>query len=84
MSLLDLVGRSWTVFDPENKEHRRYYYQFVQTGTWGVCPFRFAVPDDHGDLVTMIQRSLVGYYMKKEFGTDLVVEKPHDKVRQKR
>jgi hypothetical protein len=25
------------------------------------------VPEDHGDLVTMIQRSLVKYYVEKEF-----------------
>jgi len=25
------------------------------------------VPEDHGDLVTMIQRSLIKYYTEKEF-----------------
>jgi hypothetical protein len=67
MSLLALNSRPWTVFDPANKNHRRWYWEFVQSGTWGRCPHRFIVPDDQGDLITMIQRSLVKHYVNKEF-----------------
>lgn len=67
MSLLNFVGRPWTVFDPGKKEHRRWYYEFVEHGTWGRCPYRFIVPDDHGDLITMCQRALVKYYVNSEF-----------------
>ena len=67
MSLLELSGRPFTVFDPENDEHREFYYEFVKHGTWGRCPYRFVVPEDHGNLVTMIQRSLVKYYVEQEF-----------------
>ena len=67
MSVLELSGRPFVVFDPGNKEHRRFYHAFVKTGTWGKCPWRFVVPEDHGDLVTMIQRSLVKYYVETEF-----------------
>ena len=67
MSVLELSGRPFTVFDPENDEHREYYYEFVKEGTWGRCPYRFVVPEDHGNLVTMIQRSLVKYYVEQEF-----------------
>jgi hypothetical protein len=28
---------------------------------------RFIVPDDHGDLITMIQRSLIKHYVEQEF-----------------
>ena len=70
MSRLELFGRPWTIFDPANKDHRRYYHQFVQTHSWGECPVRFVVPEDHGDLVTMIQRNLIQYYVDKEFGTE--------------
>lgn len=69
MSVLELSGRPFVVFDPENDEHRGYYYQFVKQGTWGRCPYRFVVPEDHGNLVTMIQRSLVKYYVEQEFET---------------
>lgn len=81
MSVLELSGRPFTVFDPANKDHRQYYHTFVNTGTWGRCPFRFVVPEDHGDLITMIQRSLVKFYTESEFKT--VAKKPRKKVVQK-
>ena len=81
MSRLDLFGRPWTVFDPENKDHRRWYNEFVKTTSWGHCPVRFVVPEDHGDLVTMIQRSLVAFYTQKEFKASKV---PAPLVRQKK
>jgi len=28
---------------------------------------RFLVPEDQGDIITMIQRTLVKYYVNKEF-----------------
>jgi hypothetical protein len=31
MSVLELSGRPYTVFDPANKQHRRYYSEFVKT-----------------------------------------------------
>jgi hypothetical protein len=68
MSKLELFGRPFTVFVPENKDHRRYYNEFLESGTWGRCPVRFVCPDDQGDLVTMIQRSLIAFYVDKEFG----------------
>lgn len=67
MSQLELNGRAWTVFDPANQQHRAWYYDFVKSGTWGRCPVRFVVPEDHGNLVTMIQRNLVAYYVTQEF-----------------
>ena len=67
MSVLELSGRPYTVFNPADKAHRRYYNDFVKTSSWGACPVRFVVPEDHGDLITMIQRSLVKYYVQKEF-----------------
>jgi len=82
MSRLNLWGRPWTVFDPTNKEHRMHYHNFVKTASWGSCPFRFVVPEDHGDLITMIQRSLIEYYSNKEFGR--VVKEQQPKIRPKR
>ena len=82
MSRLELFGRPYVVFDPENKDHRAYYNEFVQTASWGQCPVRFVVPEDHGDLITMIQRSLIKYYVQKEFKT--VAKKPQTLVTQKR
>ena len=67
MSFLSLIGRPFVVFDPKNKQHRLWYFEFVKKSTWGHCPVRFVVPDDQGDLITMIQRTLVKYYVEKEF-----------------
>ena len=67
MSQRELHGRAWTVFDPSNQQHRSWYHDFVKTGAWGRCPVRFVVPEDHGNLVTMIQRNLVAYYVTQEF-----------------
>jgi hypothetical protein len=67
MSILAFKSRPWTVFDPNNKQHRCWYFNFLQHGSWGRCPYRFIVPDDHGDLVSMIRRKLVEYYVAQEF-----------------
>ena len=67
MSSLHLNARPWTVFDPNNADHRRYYYEFIKTNTWGRCPVRFVVPDRQGDLVSMIRRSLIDWYVVHEF-----------------
>jgi hypothetical protein len=68
MSRLDYIGRPWTAFDPENKQHRKWFAEFQRSGTWGHCPVRFIVSDQHGDLITLIQRKLIGHYVDREFG----------------
>lgn len=62
------MGRPWVAFDETNKQHRRWYFEFVKHKTWGRCPVRFIVADDPGDLLQMIQRRLNQYYTEKEFG----------------
>ena len=68
MSVLHFKSRPWTVFDPANKDHRTWFAEFNASARWGSCPVRFVVEDDNGDLVTMIQRRLIQYYVNKEFG----------------
>jgi len=65
--------RPLVAFDPSNKDHRRYYAEFLTYNGWGKCPVRFIVPDDIGmDLPTMIKNRLVEYYVSREFGgTDI-------------
>ena len=67
MSRLQLFGRPWVVFNPVNRNHRKWFAEFQKSGTWGRCPVRFVVNDDHGDLLTMIQRDLIKHYVGKEF-----------------
>ena len=83
MSLLNLKGRPYVVFDPGNRKHRYYYHEFVATSSWGHCPVRFVVPDDHGDLITMIQRSLVNFYVNREFSVKTVATPVAKKQRNK-
>lgn len=68
MSKLEYLMRPLVAFDPSNKDHRRYYAEFLKYGGWGKCPVRFVVPEDCGmDLPTMIKNSLIEYYVSKEF-----------------
>jgi hypothetical protein len=70
MSRLQLHGRPWVVFDAANKDHRRWFAAFNQSGAWGRCPVRFVVNEDHGDLITQVQRELIQFYVDREFGTE--------------
>ena len=75
MSRLAFYGRQWTVFDANNKQHRQWFAEFQRMGTWSKCPVRFIVDDDHGDLITMVQRKLIEYYTDQEFGKKKSVKK---------
>ena len=68
MSKLQLFGRPFVVFDAHNKNHRKYFAEFQAKRSWGQCPVRFVIDDENGDLVTMIQRKLIDYYTRREFG----------------
>jgi len=69
MSKLEYFLRPLVAFDPYNKDHRRYYAEFLEYGGWGHCPVRFVCPEDTGhDLPTMIKNSLIQFYIDREFG----------------
>jgi hypothetical protein len=68
VSKLEFYARPLVAFDPKNKNHRRWYFEFVEYGGWGSCPVRFICPDDHGsDLTIMIKNMVVEHYIQKEF-----------------
>ena len=91
MSRLQLYGRPWVVFDANNKDHRRWFAEFNKHLSWKNCPVRFVVNEDHGDLITQIQRSLIQFYVDREFGTEdnprirpkSVVEKQQNRLTKK-
>jgi hypothetical protein len=69
MSKLAFFARPLVAFDPSNKDHRRYYAEFLEYGGWGKCPVRFVCPEDVGyDLPSMINKALIQYYVDREFG----------------
>lgn len=69
MSKLSMYGRPWAVFNAQDPQHREWFARFNKTRTWGTCPVRFVVDQDHGDLLTQIQRELIQYYVDREFTT---------------
>ena len=68
MSRLEYLARPLVAFDPNNKDHRRWYWEFLAYKGWGKCPVRFICTEEHGDnLPSMIQRMVVDYYVNREF-----------------
>lgn len=69
MSILTVFGRPWVTFDAGNKQHRAWFADFQKFGTWGRCPVRFIVSEDYRDLLSMINHSLIDFYVSNEFKT---------------
>lgn len=68
MSKIEYYMRPLVAFDPANKEHRKFFHQFMELKTWGHCPVRFICPDEYGsDLVKMMTRQIAEYYIRQEF-----------------
>lgn len=85
MSKLEFYARPLVAFDASNKEHRRWYAEFLEYGGWGKCPVRFICPHESGsDLIKMITRLLVDYYVQKEFKTNNLVAQKTKKMVDKR
>jgi hypothetical protein len=62
-----LMTRPQVVFDPKNKDHRKWATEFLHTKSWKNCPVRFLVNDTSLDYVAVMQRQLITYYADKEF-----------------
>ena len=75
MSKLDLYNRPTVIFNPDNKLHRQYVTAFLQTGSWKGCPVRFAIEEDHGNLMGQIQRKMLLWYTEQERKGRLAVAK---------
>jgi hypothetical protein len=59
-------------FDPKDKEHRKYYFQFVKTSSWAKCPYSWVIDDESSSVPHMMHKKLVDYYTQKEFGKEKV------------
>lgn len=80
MSKLEYYSRPLVAFDPANKDHRKYYAEFLKFRGWGRCPVRFICPNDSGmDLTLMIRDHLAQWYVDKEFKA--VAKKPQSVVK---
>lgn len=65
-----LMARPQVVFDPKNKDHRKWAASFFKNNSWRECPVRFLVNDNSIDLTSVIKRQLVEFYTTKEFKTN--------------
>lgn len=70
-SKLSTFARPVVLFDAYNRNHRKWFLEFLNNKSWGHCPVRFEV-ETEGDLVTAIQKELLQYYALKEFGEQMV------------
>lgn len=69
MSRLEFYSRPLVAFDPSNKQHRKYFTEFLNFGGWGRCPVRFICPDEVGQsLPEVLRQQLIAYYVEREFG----------------
>ncbi len=67
MSTLIKAARPQVVFDANDPDHRRWYHEFCENRSWGKCPVRFLIDDIGTDLLSLIKRRMLDYYMQKEF-----------------
>jgi hypothetical protein len=67
MRSLATMIRPQVIFDPSNKDHRKWVADFINIRSWRNCPVRFIVDDNSLELVNVIQRQLVQYYVNQEF-----------------
>jgi hypothetical protein len=67
-TLIGVYSRPVILFNPEDKHHRRWAWQFFRDRSWKNCPVRFALPDGEDNVCSMIERMLMSYYSQREFG----------------
>ena len=70
MNNLLLNCRPATVFDPNNKEHRKAYYEFIKYSSWSRSPYQFVLEPGYEDIPHMCRIRLCEYYVNKEFGKE--------------
>ena len=67
MTTLSQASRPWVAFNATDKQHRKYYNDFLTHRSWGTCPVRFTLDEESGDVISMIERDLARFYLTKEF-----------------
>lgn len=65
-TILDVNRRPVVRFDVKNADHRRYFSEFVKTGTWAHSPVSFYAPDGVSVRAHCVEQ-LLEYYLKAEF-----------------
>ena len=71
MSRLKVGARPYVNFDVLNKDHRRYYAEYLRDHNWRSAPVQFYLESGWGDLVAMIEHKITRHFLPKEFKQDL-------------
>lgn len=66
MSILDIKKRKVVEFDPKNKNHRRYVYDFLKNGNWSQSKEKLEVVGSF-DNKESICSMLLKHFLEKEF-----------------
>lgn len=67
MSVLQRNIKPQVVFDPANKQHRKIYSTYVQTGKWEENAPKFILDFPYTNLMDMMTTKIAKYYVSKEF-----------------
>jgi len=79
MNKLLLNCRPGTVFDANNKEHRKSYHIFITNSSWGRSPYQFILEPGFEDVPTMCRHRLCEYYVNREFANSRRTPPPSSK-----
>jgi hypothetical protein len=80
LKTLHIHSRPFAVFDPTSTDHRRYYQQFLKTGSWQHSPYQWIIDDDCIDVVHHIDKKIVNFYLQTEFSRKRRPAKPSTQV----
>ena len=75
------LTRPYTVFKPENRDHREAYFKFRQTGSWQSSPYQFVLEETYSDIVAQIERQLCQFYAEQEFNQQMNLIDPYLQTR---
>ena len=67
MTVLNVAYRPAVYFDVMDKQHRRWFADFLRRRSWGHCPVQFYLEQGYSDVPAMIQDKLTAWYLTREF-----------------
>jgi hypothetical protein len=67
-NLLSAYARPHVIFDSSNAQHRKWAHRFLKDRNWSGCPVQFVLFNGDDNVISLIQRELMRFYLVKEFG----------------
>lgn len=60
-------NRQFVLFDVNNRLHRQAYFDFLKSGSWATCKYKFVCEEPYMDVPSYINLKISEYYLKREF-----------------